>query len=219
MKKILVVAALGILLGAGVARAGFVDGDGAAPPPYDQDPGNPPRDSLRFPDFNPSWGLTRKIYEKAVAYYEKNRTVIPNPRYFSIVDFNLHQSKKRLFLFDLSNGGVERHAVAAGKGSDADGDGYATRFSNEPGSNMSSLGFYQTLQTYSGDHGYSLRLAGLDPTNSNAEARAIVIHPAAYVSDDPTRAGQSWGCPAIDPDVSKRIIDKVRNGSMLLMDR
>ena len=36
-------------------------------PPYDDDRANPPRDTLRFPDFNPAWGLTRKIYQKAAA--------------------------------------------------------------------------------------------------------------------------------------------------------
>ena len=82
---------------------------------------------------------------------------------------------------------------------------------------MSSLGFYRTLTTYNGKHGYSLKLAGLSPTNSNAEARAIMMHPADYVVDG-VRAGRSWGCTAIDPKTSKDVIDRVKNGSIMLVD-
>jgi hypothetical protein len=72
------------------------------------------------------------------------------------------------------------------------------RFSNEIGSNASSEGAYRTGDRYVGKHGRSIRLGGLDPSNSNAEARAIVIHSAPYVS--PTvlqtqgKLGLSEGC-------------------------
>ena len=166
------------------------------PLPYDSVPGNPPRENLRFPLFQSAWGLNRSIYEKAVTFFEMNKGQIANPRYFTIVDFNRPSFAKRLYLFELSAGTVETHAVAAGKNSDSDGDGLATDFSNEPESKMSSLGFYRTLETYNGAHGLSLRLDGLNPSNSNAFKRAIVVHPAAYVSDAVPKAGRSWGCPA-----------------------
>ena len=187
--------------------------------PYDEVAGNPSRVVLRFPAFDASWGLKRAVYDKAAAYFEKNKASIPNPRYFTLVDFNLRATQKRLFLFDLSTGAVERHNVAAGRNSDPDDDGYATLFSNQKGSKESSLGFYQTLQTYIGGHGLSLKLSGLDPTNSNAEARAIVMHPASYVNDATASTGSSWGCTAIDPNVSKSVIDRLKNGSMILVDR
>ncbi|MGZ3659968.1 MAG: murein L,D-transpeptidase catalytic domain family protein [Bdellovibrionota bacterium] len=186
---------------------------------YDAVASNPSRDTLRFPAFDSSWGLKKAIYDKAVDYFQKNRGTIPNPRYFTLVDFNLRATQKRLFLFDLSTGSVERHAVAAGKNSDPDDDGFATKFSNALGSEESSLGFYRTLQTYIGGHGLSLKLSGLDPTNSNAEARAIVMHPANYVNDSTPRAGRSWGCTAIDPAVSAKVIARLKNGSMMLVDR
>ena len=84
---------------------------------------------------------------------------------------------------------------------------------------MSSLGFYRTLQTYNGKHGLSLRLEGLSPTNSNAAEPAIVMHPADYVSDSAPKAGRSWGCPALDPNESSSMISRVKNGSVLLIDR
>ena len=67
--------------------------------------------------------------------------------------------------------------------------------------------------------GLSLRLEGLSPTNSNAAERAIVMHPADYVSDSAPKAGRSWGCPALDPNVSSSMISRVKNGSVLLIDR
>lgn len=188
-------------------------------PPYGSNPDDPPRESLRFPAFQPSWGLKRAIYEKAVAYYEKNRAGLPNPRYATLIDFSQHSSKKRLYLFDLSGERVARHNTSHGKNSDPDDTGYANKFSNEEGSLMSSLGIYHTVGTYTGDHGYSLRLIGLESTNDNALKRLIVVHPADYVSDAGGKAGRSWGCPALDPKISKGVIDKIKNGSMLLIGR
>jgi L,D-transpeptidase catalytic domain len=173
----------------------------------------------RLPAFDPSWGLTRALFEKAQAYYEAHRADIPNQRYVTIADFNLRSSQYRLFLFDLSSGAVEKHFVAHGSGSDPGNSGYATLFSNVADSKMSSLGFYLTLATYQGKHGYSLHLRGLEATNSNAEARDIVMHPADYVSEASGHAGRSWGCPALDPAKSQSIIERVQNGSLLLIDR
>ena len=59
----------------------------------------------------------------------------------------------------------------------------ADTFSNREGSFSSSLGIYRTLDVYNGHHGRSLHLEGLEPTNSNALARALVLHTADYVSD------------------------------------
>jgi hypothetical protein len=173
----------------------------------------------RLPTFEPAWGLSRALFEKARAFYEARRKEIPNQRYLTIVDFSQRSSKARFFLFDLASGAVEKHFVAHGQGSDPHNTGYATLFSNVPDSRMSSLGFYLTLGTYQGKNGHSLHLRGLESTNSNAEARAIVMHPANYVSDSKGRAGRSWGCPALDPAVSQAVIDRVRGGSLLLIDR
>jgi hypothetical protein len=95
------------------------------------------------------------------------------------------------------------------------------RFGNEAGSLRSSLGAFLTGEPYEGMHGHSLRLEGLEPgLNDRAEQRRIVIHPADYVS----RAfrlrsggwlGRSFGCPALDPAVAPRVIERIRSGSLL----
>jgi hypothetical protein len=95
------------------------------------------------------------------------------------------------------------------------------RFGNEMGSFRSSLGTFLTGEAYTGQHGYSLRLEGLDPgVNDRAYERAIVMHPADYVTEafrmrSGGRLGRSWGCPALDPVVAPAIIDRIQDGSVL----
>jgi hypothetical protein len=138
----------------------------------------------------------------------------------SIVDFTLPSYRKRLYVIDLENYRVlfntyVAHGVNSGKE-------YANQFSNQPSSYKSSLGFYETLGTYNGQHGYSLKLDGLEKgINDNANSRAIVIHAADYVDESLIRSqgfiGRSWGCPALPEKLHKPIIDKIRNGSCLFI--
>jgi hypothetical protein len=96
----------------------------------------------------------------------------------------------------------------------------AVRFSNTPESLMSSLGAFLTADTYVGKHGLSLRLAGLEKgINDNSLARGIVIHAADYVSQPLAlagRIGRSWGCPAVRPEISRRLIETLRGGSLVM---
>src|SRR5262249_31752492 len=100
---------------------------------------------------------------------------------------------------------------------------YASMFSNENGSKKSSLGIYLTAETYIGKHGLSLRLDGMEPTNSNARKRDIVLHGAEYVSDETIkkqgRLGKSWGCPACPQPTPARPVEQLKNKSVLLLYR
>jgi hypothetical protein len=189
--------------------------------PEEEEPNNPPEQGPRyaFPTYQSSWGLPRAMYEKMQRYYQTNIRDFANTRFVTIIDFNQHSSKKRLYLFDLETQTVERFLTSHGLNSDKNNDGYADSFSNIEGSKQSSLGFYRTKGTYIGKHGYSMRLEGLSSTNSKAEERAIVIHPANYVEEEVPRSGRSWGCPALDPDFSKIIIDRIKGGSVILIDQ
>lgn len=151
----------------------------------------------------------------ALTYYDANLAKIKNQDYLSVIDFSQYSGNKRFFIINMKTGAVWAIRVAHGKGSDPTHDGYAHTFSNVSGSNASSLGFYMTLDTYTGDNGYSLQLDGLSSTNSNAKSRAIVVHGAAYVSEANVNQGRSWGCPAVAMENRTKLIDMIKGGSLI----
>ncbi len=137
----------------------------------------------------------------------------------TIVDFSVPSSQPRLAVADVLTGKVLYYTyVAHGKGS---GLAQATRFSNRPGTDASSLGVYLTGRTYYGKHGYSLRLHGLDPAfNGAAYLRDIVVHGAAYVgkayAQTHGRIGRSWGCFALSPKVEDAVVRLIRDHTVLV---
>lgn len=141
----------------------------------------------------------------------------------AVADFSKPSSEPRLHLIDMIGGRVERLHVAHGKGSDPDRTGWLRRFSNAPGSDCTSQGAYVTGPYYVGEHGRSMRLAGLDPTNSNAAARAIVIHPAWYASPAIVRVlgmlGRSDGCFAVSQANAAKLLDRLGPGRLLVATR
>lgn len=143
---------------------------------------------------------------------------VPNPSTLTVIDYSKSSAEKRLWVFDLhSHALLYEELVAHGKGS---GDRLATAFSNNPESHQSSLGLFETKDTYSGKNGYSLRLKGLDAGfNDKALERAIVMHGAPYVSEQVAksmgRVGRSWGCPAVRQAVAHEIINRVRGDGLL----
>lgn len=142
----------------------------------------------------------------------------PNDSIIVIVDFTKPSSEKRFFIINIKTPKIlKKTYVAHGKGS---GENYVKRFSNTPHTGASSPGFYLTMNTYIGKHGYSLKLKGLEKgINDNAMKRAIVIHQAWYVSEDFIkkygRLGRSQGCFALQEGEAKEIIDLIKNGTLL----
>jgi len=167
-------------------------------------------------------GLSQQAFEYAMKGFDYlvKAGKITNSKIISIADFSQPSSKKRLFVIDLADQKVLFNTYVA-HGSNS-GTEYANQFSNVPGTDKSSPGFYETLDTYEGKNGYSLRLDGLESgINDNANRRAIVVHGAPYVSESFIQArgyiGRSWGCPAVPAPLSKPIIDKIKNGTCLFI--
>ena len=90
----------------------------------------------------------------------------------AIADFGLHSARRRFHFVDLENERVASYHVSHGTGSDSEHDGWLKRYSNIEGSEASSRGAFMTRSWYVGRYGTSIRLDGLDPTNSNALPRA-----------------------------------------------
>ena len=160
--------------------------------------------------------LNFDAFDQAMIGYEnlafKNKDII------TVIDFTLPSTEKRMYVIDLKNKKLLYHTIVShGRNS---GEKYATSFSNRHGSYQSSLGFYSTANTYYGGNGYSLVLDGLEKgINDQAKARAVVIHGADYCSqsviNSTGRLGRSYGCPALPREVTKPIINTIKNGSMV----
>lgn len=173
--------------------------------------------------------LDRGLFDKAMAgfkgyYCSYGRST--GPAVIIIVDFAKHSSLPRLYRVDLRNGdGLDSPIrVAHGIGSDPDDDGFANVFSNVQDSYTSSLGAARGGERYVGQNGISLRLDGLEPSNSQMRARDIVVHSYAperrrYFNADLIaargRPGSSEGCFVVEPDKRDWILDTLENGGYL----
>jgi hypothetical protein len=159
------------------------------------------------------------LVTRALAALSRHEARIWSRDVVAIADFSLPSSAPRLHLVDLLAGSVTSLLVAHGKGSDPDHSGMLQAFSNVEGSAATSEGAYLTGEAYSGDHGRSRRLIGLDPTNDAAEPHAIVIHSAWYVGQDILAAqgvlGRSDGCFAVSPADIAMLLARLGQGRLL----
>ncbi|NIJ30433.1 hypothetical protein FHT00_002396 [Sphingomonas insulae] len=137
----------------------------------------------------------------------------------AIADMSAPSSQARFHLVDLVSGKSRSFLVAHGSGSDPAHTGFLKRFSNDPGSNATSEGSFVTSDYYVGKHGRSQRLIGLDPTNDNALARAIVVHSAWYANRDMLRThgmlGRSQGCFAVGEGDLSDVFAQLGEGRMI----
>lgn len=163
--------------------------------------------------------LSFQAYEEALRGYallQSNNSISSNEN-LTIIDFSQPSSEKRLYILNvITNKIIKRTYCAHGKNS---GIEMARKFSNSHGSNMSSLGFYLTEDTYTGKFDIALRLKGLEASNNKARSRGVVIHGAKYATEEfllkNGRLGRSFGCPAIPLNEAPEIINTLKNGSLV----
>lgn len=159
------------------------------------------------------------VFLLAMQGREKLKDNLKSP-ILTVIDFSLPSTQKRLWVIDTEKAEILLNSVVShGRNS---GNLMAESFSNTPESFKSSLGFYQTAETYNGKHGYSLRLDGLEEGfNDQARNRAIVMHGADYANESfaktTGRLGRSLGCPALPSALSSKVIDLIKDGSLLFI--
>lgn len=167
--------------------------------------------------------VAASLLERALAALERHRQSIAHRDLIGIADFSLPSRAARFHLVNLADGSAKSHLVAHGRGSDPAHTGWLERFSNESGSEATSAGAYRTGDLYVGAHGHSIRLDGLDATNSNAASRAIVVHGAWYVSpaiiNHSGMLGRSEGCLAVAESSLGEIIARLGPGRLIYADR
>jgi len=167
--------------------------------------------------------IDASLVARARASFDRHRSALAHIDTVGIVDFAKASGEQRFFLLDTNSGRVSRHFVAHGRGSDPAHTGFLQRFSNQFGSEASSNGAYVTGDYYPGKYGRSMRVRGLDASNSNAEERAIVVHSAWYAEPDVLaqtgRLGRSEGCFAMSHASLQEVMARLGPGRFLYADR
>jgi hypothetical protein len=166
-------------------------------------------------------GIDPELFARAKAALDQHQIYARDT--IAIADFSKPSSEPRFHVVDLASGQVESHRVAHGRGSDPAHSGYLERFSNDFGSYATSNGTYVTGDYYDGKYGLSMKVRGLDWSNSNAEPRAIVIHNAWYAEDDMIplhgQLGRSEGCFAMSRLSQYEVMRKLAGGRMIYADK
>ena len=172
-----------------------------------------------FAQVNPTASRDRQLIAIAREQLDRVGADIWKKDIVGIADFGLHSANQRFHFVDLVNERVESFFVSHGTGSDSEHDGWLKRYSNIEGSEATSRGAYMTRSWYRGKYGTSIRLDGLDPTNSNALPRAIVMHPAEYARPEHIgrwgKLGRSNGCFALGPDQFAKVLLDLSGGRLL----
>lgn len=159
-----------------------------------------------------------ELLTRALASLERHGSRVKRDR-MAIVDFAAPSSQPRFHFIDLQSGKSNSLLVAHGSGSDPAHTGWLKRFSNQPNSNASCEGAFLADEYYVGKHGRSQRLIGLDATNNNALARAIVVHAAWYANKDVLKTrgvlGRSQGCFAVGERELAEVFARLGQGRMI----
>jgi hypothetical protein len=180
----------------------------------------------------PQQRLDQGLLELAVASYNDHNCKRAGargwgPTQIVVIDFARPASQPRLYAVDLMTGqGIDMPVqVAHGIGSDPNDDGVADRFSNLPYSLMSSLGAARGAELYNGINGPSLRLDGLDASNSAMRVRDIVAHSyqperrryfnASLLGERRGNPGTSEGCIVVTPALRDWLFNILRGGGFL----
>jgi hypothetical protein len=168
-------------------------------------------------------GVDPALVSRALDALARHNALVWSRDVIAIADFGLPSSSPRLHLVDILTGTTTSLRVAHGRGSDLDHTGMLRSFSDAPGSAATSEGAYLTGPLYTGIHGLSRRLTGLDPTNAHAEERAIVIHSAWYadasVLAQQGKLGRSDGCFAVSPADIATLLTMLGQGRLLYAGR
>ena len=143
--------------------------------------------------------------------------IYKNPKYNTelafFIDMRVMSGKNRFIVYDLKNDSiVDQGLVAHGIGSETDNKP-ELKFSNNNSSFCTALGKYAVGSNYVGQYGKSYRLYGLDPTNSNAFARSIVLHKNNQVPYEEQNSPicHSLGCPMLNEIYYNRIEKLIDN--------
>lgn len=160
-------------------------------------------------DETESWGRAVDAAKEAFRLHTRR---VRSRQFVTIINYELAYTRDRLRVVDATRGWqtvLTTQVSHAGRS----GGAVPTRFSNVPGSNLSSRGSFVTAKSphKSPNWGRALRVHGLDPgVNDNARGRLIIIHAAGWLT-------HSLGCFMIPDRDNARLIRLIAGGSFVFV--
>lgn len=155
-----------------------------------------------------------KMKEKAKEAYAYCKKKKYNQRFCILIDLGVHSGLNRFFIWDFKkdtiSGAFPVSHGCCGHPWSFTWSKENAGFSNTDGSHCSSLGRYRIGERGYSDWGIHIKylMHGLDPSNSNALARQIVLHSWESVPDQeqyPAGTPEGWGCPALSNSNMRKI--------------
>lgn len=139
-----------------------------------------------------------------------------NNDFVFFADLTLSSSDYRFFVIRLKDSMIINRGLCCNGKTGKNGE---VLYSNQPGSNCSSQGAYKIGTAYTGKFGKAFKLHGLEATNSNAYARAVVLHSYRGVprSSYGFRLFRSQGCPTVNPEYLKELSSIIDQSSKPIM--
>lgn len=157
------------------------------------------------------------FHQEALAFCAENGF---NQDYYFLVDFATHSGKFRFWVYDFEtksvvDSGLVSHGACDVFEENTNQDGNV-KTSNKPNSHCSSEGKYKIGNRDYSKWGINIKywLHGLEPTNSNAADRVVVLHSWEALADQeiyPNYAALSWGCPAVSNDFMGRLDARLKD--------
>lgn len=141
-----------------------------------------------------------------------------NADFCFLIDMSLPSNRKRFFIYDLKkdtilNSGLVTHGNC---------NQYwltGRNYGNGVGCGCTSLGKYKIGNVYYGRFGLAFKLYGLETTNSNAFARAVVLHSHSCVPENEVDSDicQSNGCPTVSPNFLKQLEPMIKGSKKAVL--
>ncbi len=176
---------------------------------------------------DPQGLIPAPLLDEALASLNAHQGQVTFTDAIGVVDLSADSFQKRFYVLDLKTGAVSAYRVSNGKGSDPDHNGLIdpapgkrNGVSNAKNTQATSSGAFLMAENRT-HNGWAARgLDGLDPSNSNARARQILVHGASYVTDAWIKehggvVGRSCGCFALPPQDLAAVFAMLPRGALI----
>jgi hypothetical protein len=160
----------------------------------------------------------QQIQAKEALKYCKSHKM--NTNFCILIDMRIHSGLNRFIVWDFKKDTIAYSCLVShgccNNPWSQDASKKHPLFSNQDGSHCSSIGKYKIGARGPSSWGIGIKylLHGLEATNSNALARAVVLHGWDAIPDQeifPKGTPEGWGCPSVSNNSMRFLDAKLRN--------